>query len=140
MKGMIGIIAAVIVVGAVALFAISGNKDNGEMADMNMSQDTSQDSSQDSNMQASPSENEVFIQNFAFGPEKLIIKKGTTVKWTNKDDARHDITPDNPSESFKASELLAQGESYEFTFNTVGTYSYNCSPHPYMKAMVEVTE
>ena len=82
----------------------------------------------------------VDIQDFSYQPEKIIIKKGTTVTWTNQDSARHDVTPDQPSADFEASELLAQGESYSFTFNTVGTYSYFCSPHPYMKGVVEVVE
>ena len=37
-------------------------------------------------------------------------------------------------------ELLAKVESYSWTFNTVGTYTYHCSPHPYMKGIVEVVE
>jgi plastocyanin len=84
--------------------------------------------------------NEVIIHDFKFSPEKITVKKGTTVKWMNQDDASHDISPDNPSEDFKPSELLAKGQSYSATFNTIGSYSYHCAPHPYMKAIVEVIE
>lgn len=98
----------------------------------------------DSAMPAPPSDtaaaNAVTIKNFAFAPTKLQVKKGTTVTWTNQDDAHHDITPDSPSDAFKAGPLLAKGESYSFTFNTVGSYAYHCSPHPYMKATIEVVE
>jgi len=80
------------------------------------------------------------IKNFAFAQKTLKIKKGTTVTWTNQDSARHDITPDDESAAFMGSELLSKGESYSFTFDTVGSYKYICSPHPYMKAMVEVVE
>lgn len=80
------------------------------------------------------------IKDFAFGQKTLKIKKGTKVTWTNRDEARHDVTPDTESAAFVASKLLGQGESYSFTFDTAGTYSYICSPHPYMKASVEVVE
>ena len=80
------------------------------------------------------------IKNFNFSQKSLKIKKGTTVTWTNRDSAKHDITPNDPSDSFMGSKLLGQGESYSFTFNTVGSYDYICSPHPYMTAMVEVVE
>jgi len=80
------------------------------------------------------------IKNFEYSEKTLKIKKGTKVTWTNRDSQKHDVMPDNPSDSFKASELLANGDSYSFTFETVGTYSYFCSPHPYMKASIEVVE
>ena len=84
--------------------------------------------------------NSISINDFSFNPEKLTIKKGTKVTWTNNDDARHDIAPTSGASDFVASKLLAKGESYEFTFNTVGTYTYKCSPHPYMKGTIVVTE
>lgn len=84
--------------------------------------------------------NEVIIKDFDFSPAKLTVKKGTTVTWTNRDSARHDITPNNPTEMFEASRLLAKGESYSVTFDTPGSYEYYCSPHPYMKAVIEVVE
>lgn len=88
-----------------------------------------------------PGMNEVFIQDFSFSPKKLTIAKGTTLKWTNKDNAHHDVKPDSDyGSAFAASKLMAMGESYSFTFNTPGTYNYHCTPHPYMKAIIEVTE
>jgi plastocyanin len=84
--------------------------------------------------------NTVNIKDFEFTPSKITVKKGTTVTWTNQDTIRHDIRPENDSDAFKGSELLAKGESYSWTFDTVGTYTYICSPHPYMKGTVEVVE
>lgn len=80
------------------------------------------------------------IKEFAYSPAKVTVKKGTTVTWTNQDSMRHDVNPDNPTEEFEKSSLLAKGESYSVTFNTAGTYSYYCSPHPYMKGTITVTE
>ncbi len=85
--------------------------------------------------------NEVTIENFAFTPVTMKIKKGTTITWTNQDPAKHDVTSDIDSpQKGLGSQLLAKGESFSFTFDAVGTYKYHCSPHPYMKAMIEVTE
>lgn len=129
---IIAVLAAVVVVGGA--FALMGNKSSKDV-----SHNDAQGSTSSSTETAKA--NEVFIKDFAFGPSKITIKKGTTVTWTNKDAAHHDISPDKKDDpNFKASELLAKGQSYTYTFNAVGTYAYHCTPHPYMKAMVEVTE
>lgn len=83
----------------------------------------------------------VDIQGFAFQPASITVKKGTTVTWTNRDDARHDVTADDDSVAgAPQSELFGKGESYSFTFDTVGEFEYHCSPHPYMEAKVTVVE
>lgn len=84
--------------------------------------------------------NVVSIEDFAFKPAKITVKKGTKVTWTNKDSVRHNVKPDEQSNAFTGSELLATDESYSFTFSTVGTYTYHCEPHPQMTGTVEVTE
>lgn len=81
--------------------------------------------------------NAVTIQDYAYGPAKLVVKKGTTVTWTNKDVAKHTVTGKNGGPK---SELFGQNETYSYTFDTVGTFDYFCEPHPYMKASVQVTE
>ena len=75
------------------------------------------------------------IKNFAFGPKTLTVKKGTTVVWTNQDSVGHTATADDGS--FDTG-LLAKGESGSVTFDKVGTFSYHCTPHPYMKATIIV--
>ena len=84
--------------------------------------------------------NTVIISNYEFGPQKISVKKGTKVTWINNDKDRHNVKPDQDSAEFKAGPLLSKDEEYSVVFNTVGTYNYHCSPHPYMKASVEVTE
>lgn len=83
---------------------------------------------------------EVEIEDMAYRPANITVKKGTTVTWTNKDEVRHDVRPDEESDAFQGSELLAKDERYSFTFNTPGTYSYHCSPHPHMTGTVTVIE
>lgn len=80
------------------------------------------------------------IKDYAFSKKYVKVRKGTTITWTNQDSARHDVMPDKPSGNFKASELLAKGESYSYTFNSAGKFTYYCSPHPYMQGEVEVVE
>ncbi|MDP3999326.1 MAG: cupredoxin family copper-binding protein [bacterium] len=77
----------------------------------------------------------VTIQNFFFSVPTLVVKKGDTVTWTNKDSAPHTVTGDNGG---PASPTLKQNETYSYTFNTAGTFSYRCSFHPAMLSTVVV--
>lgn len=129
---IIGVVAAAVVgIGAIA------SMDRPSMDHQNTSGNTNSSST---SMQQTAKPNEVLITDFKFGPDKITVKKGTTVTWTNKDEAQHDITPTGGGSDFERSKLLAQNESYNFTFNEVGKYEYKCSPHPYMKGAIEVTE
>ncbi len=79
----------------------------------------------------------VNISNFSFVPPSVTIKVGTTIKWTNEDSATHRV---HSSTGVFDSGNLAQGNSYEFQFNTVGTYDYICSIHTSMKGKIIVTQ
>ncbi|MCE8426463.1 MAG: cytochrome P460 family protein, partial [Candidatus Methanoperedens sp.] len=81
-------------------------------------------------------QNEVFISSMAFRPVSLQVKPGTTVRWVNYDVIAHSMVPDD--QSF-ASAVLNPGESFNHTFNKVGTFEYVCGVHPQlMKARIEV--
>lgn len=82
---------------------------------------------------------EVVVQNFAFSPAALSIKPGTTVKWTNRDSVEHTVTSEGKNRTLN-SKLLGQGESFTFTFNQPGVFSYLCTPHPNMSGSVTVTQ
>jgi amicyanin len=77
----------------------------------------------------------VNIDNFTFGPEKLTVKAGTTVTWTNEDDIPHTVA--SSTKAFK-SKALDTDDSFSFTFTTPGTYEYFCSLHPHMVGTVVV--
>lgn len=87
--------------------------------------------------QASPTEamapNTVVIKNFAFQPSPLSIKPGTTVTWVNEDSAGHNVK----SAAF-SSQNLSNGDTFEFTFNNKGTFTYNCGIHPTMIGTIVV--
>ncbi len=77
----------------------------------------------------------VTIKNFSFGPSTVTVAVGTTVTWTNTDDAPHTVTARDASFS---SPTLSKGKSFSFTFRKAGTYSYLCSIHQYMSGTVVV--
>ena len=79
----------------------------------------------------------VDIENFAFSPEVVEVLEGTTVTWTNLDVDNHTVTADDGAFD---SGSLAQGESFSYTFDTLGTFPYHCTPHPSMTGDAEVTE
>lgn len=77
----------------------------------------------------------VAIDNFTFSPERLTVKAGTTVTWTNHDDIPHTVA--SSAKLFK-SRVMDTDEQYAFTFMTPGTYSYFCSLHPHMTGTIVV--
>ncbi len=79
----------------------------------------------------------IYIKDYAFGADELRVTKGTTITWVNNDQVKHTVSLDNGAVE---SNLLAPGESFQYTFNELGTYAYHCRPHPYMKAKIEVYE
>lgn len=81
---------------------------------------------------------EIEIDDMAFKTASLTIKRGTTVKWTNKDSMQHTVSSAAGVENGPQSELLARGESYSFTFTKAGSFSYFCELHPQMKGSIKV--
>ena len=75
------------------------------------------------------------IDQIYFDPKDITVSTGTTVKWTNSDDTIHTVTsgtPDaGPSGTFDSS-IVNPGASFEYTFNSAGTFDYYCIVHPWM--------
>jgi len=80
-------------------------------------------------------ETEVNIDQFTFYPQRITVKAGTTVTWSNEDDVPHTIV--SSSKVFK-SKALDTADKFSFTFTTPGTYDYFCSLHPHMTGAVVV--
>jgi plastocyanin len=76
------------------------------------------------------------IEGFAFDPGNLEVAAGTTVTWTNNDSAAHTVTADDGS--FQSGRL-EQGDTFSYTFETAGTFSYHCEYHSGMTATVTVS-
>ena len=83
----------------------------------------------------------VAIANYAFTPQTLTVKAGTTVTWTNDDSVPHNvISATNMSTSATTTNTFTsgnfnQGQTFTFTFSKPGTYYYECSIHAAMAAM-----
>jgi plastocyanin len=79
----------------------------------------------------------VRIINYEFKPQKVLVKPGTEVTWTNEDTAIHDIKDTSPLNTPKSKEM-AKGDTFSVTYASPGTYSYICAIHQYMTGSVEV--
>jgi LPXTG-motif cell wall-anchored protein len=77
----------------------------------------------------------VTIADFSFAPASISISQGDTVTWTNNGPTPHSATATNGS--FDTG-IFPKGQSRTHTFNEAGTFSYICTPHPYMKGTVVV--
>jgi len=133
---VIVIIGVALVVGGITLLIhehADNSTDTGDMSSMNMPKSNSQSSSTEQ-----VATNSVVIENFAFSPASITVKKGTTVTWTNKDGATHTVT-EVDSQTGPDSGDLASSKSYSFTYTTTGTFKYHCAIHPSMVGSVTVT-
>ena len=79
----------------------------------------------------------VTIDNYSFTPSTLTIRAGTTVTWTNRDSEVHTVVADDAAAGFKSAGLDTD-DSFSFTFDKVGSYSYHCSLHPHMTGKIIV--
>jgi 3',5'-cyclic-AMP phosphodiesterase len=80
--------------------------------------------------------NQVGIDNFAFTPKILTVRRGTTVTWINHDDVPHLVA--SPDQKFPNSKVLDTNERYSTAFKTPGTYKYFCAIHPVMTGTIVV--
>ncbi|WP_406629785.1 plastocyanin/azurin family copper-binding protein [Amycolatopsis sp. WGS_07] len=79
----------------------------------------------------------VMMQNYAYSPASLTVHVGDTVTWIQHDTAPHDVVTTSAPVAFRSPQL-SQGQSWNYTFRTAGTYSYYCSVHPDMRAQIIV--
>jgi len=80
-------------------------------------------------------ETEVKIDQFAFAPQRVTVKAGTTVIWINDDDIPHTVA--SSAKLFKSNALDTK-DKFSFTFTTAGAYEYFCSLHPHMTGTIVV--
>lgn len=80
----------------------------------------------------------VSIAEFLFGPEKITVKAGQSITWTNIDDSPHQVTVQG--DTTLRTPVVLKGQSTALTFNDVGSYGVICGLHPGMKGTIEVTK
>jgi plastocyanin len=75
------------------------------------------------------------MHDFLFRPARLEVKPGTKVVWTNRGQVVHTVTADDSSFD---SGSIEPGRQNSITFSRPGTYSYHCTPHPFMRGEIVV--
>jgi 3',5'-cyclic-AMP phosphodiesterase len=95
-----------------------------------------QDSRRERRLSLAP--NEVGIANFAFTPQLLTVRTGTTVTWINQDDTAHAIA--SATDAFPPSKALDTDQRYSIRLERPGTYDYLCSIHPVMRGRLVVAQ
>jgi plastocyanin len=76
----------------------------------------------------------VTMQGLKFGPKTLVVNKGDTVRFDNKDLAPHTVTSKDPVID---SGTLNPGQSFQLVVNK--PFDYFCTIHPSMKASIELS-
>ncbi len=79
----------------------------------------------------------VVIENINFGMKRIVVPPGTRVVWVNRDPVAHTSTADGGQWD---SGLIAPGESWSMVFDELGSFSFHCTPHPFMTGVVEVRQ
>lgn len=79
----------------------------------------------------------------AFSPATVTVKKGTTVTWTNSGSAKVWVASDphpvhNGYPGFDSGTDLRAGETYSFTFDKPGSWSYHNHLNPSVRGSVVV--
>lgn len=78
---------------------------------------------------------QVSIKATGFSPQTLQVKKGTQVIWLNLDARPHQIMTDphplhNSLSQFQQNSPLKQGDTFSFTFDKTGTFTYHDETNP----------
>ncbi|MBI4175034.1 cupredoxin domain-containing protein [Candidatus Berkelbacteria bacterium] len=77
------------------------------------------------------------IEDFAYTPPTLIVKKGTVVEATNRDVTGHTVTADDGSFDTKT---ISKDKTVSLTMDTVGTFAVHCTPHPQITGTITVVD
>jgi amicyanin len=142
---VVGLVAVFLLVAGSAVWLSLNNPSNtaNESSGTPSGGSTEGPSTSDTTDLAQETEVQITIRDMSFSPASVKIKKGAKVTWTNNDTVGHNIVADNPSSSGglpSTHPLLGQGETFSHTFETVGTFAYHCTPHPFMKGTIEVVD
>ncbi len=81
----------------------------------------------------------VGAKDLKFIPAQTSVKVGETVTWTNQEAIPHTVKwSDGSPEASEESPQMDEGDTYQRTFSTAGTYAYICGIHPQMTGTVTV--
>jgi plastocyanin len=78
---------------------------------------------------------DVSIVDFDYQPMNMLIRMGSTIRWTNNGQVAHTTTSDT---GVWDSGVLNPGEQFAITFNTGTVFEYHCTIHPNMTGTIVV--
>jgi len=81
----------------------------------------------------------VAIRDFVFRPDSITVPAGATVTWVNCEippQEPHTSTSDTPGQ-WDSPEINV-GQRFSRRFTTQGTFTYHCTPHPFMLGKIVV--
>lgn len=91
---------------------------------------------EESGGEPAPAASAVQIKDFKFLPPEITVDAGTTIRWTNYDDASHTASTQD-SRAFDTGTIRAR-QTKSATVGEPGTFTYICEFHPFMKGTVIV--
>ena len=80
--------------------------------------------------------NTIEIKDFAFNPQKIIVKSGEKITWINHDEEPHTVV--SVGKKFQKSSGLDTDQEFSIIAGAPGTYEYFCSVHPKMTGTIVV--
>ncbi|HEX8967199.1 MAG TPA: PQQ-binding-like beta-propeller repeat protein [Chloroflexota bacterium] len=77
----------------------------------------------------------IAVADYSFLPSRVQIPAGTTLTWTNRGSVIHTATDNH--QAWDTGDI-SPGASASVEFDTPGTYSFTCKPHPWMYGQIIV--
>jgi plastocyanin len=81
-----------------------------------------------------PASHTVIIEGVAYQPAVLVVNRGDTVVWVNKDPFPHTVTAPGAFDSHD----IPAGASWKYVARKIGNYAYVCSLHPNMNGTLTI--
>jgi plastocyanin len=89
---------------------------------------------------AAPPDAGVTVQVFKFRPDRIEVKAGTRVTWTNQDEITHTVTSGTPEQRDASFDirLAGKGTTGSVEFTRAGVFPFFCERHPAMRGEIHV--
>jgi plastocyanin len=81
-----------------------------------------------------PASHTVTVEGVAYQPAVLVVRRGDTVAWVNKDPFPHTVTASGAFDSH----VIPAGGTWKYLARKAGDYEYICTLHPNMKGVLTV--
>lgn len=84
---------------------------------------------------------QIAYRNFAIEPDTVRAKVGSTVRWTNENPQKCNVTSEGGPYKFASGDIAAEGGTFELKLDRPGTIHYECTSFPAtMNGTIEAVE